>query len=268
MRVYSSDFSFNGITAKSLGLCLCSFDGTTETANAGSTLEITTAKAVGSHKWYSYGQEYSEPLSFAIHITKIDGTGFAMREKAMIARWLLRIDGYKPFQFGSGDYMDIIFNARGENMKEIVVAETQGIEVNFICESPFGFSPVIHKQYKITGDNQQFYFNNQSEEMGYIYPKMKITVDADCDISIINQSDKNRVTTIHDCQAGEVITLDNELKIINTTIPLFHDIQNCFNYQWFRFYRGEFEQDNQLTISGLCTIKLEYQLIRKIGVGE
>lgn len=268
MRVYSSDFSFNGITAASHGLCLCSFDGTAELTNAGSTLEFTTAKAIGSYKWYSYGHEYAEPLSFTIHIVKKDYSSFTMSEKAMIARWLLRIDGYKPFQFGTGEYMDIIFNARGESMKEIVVGQTQGIEVNFVCESPFGFTPVTHKKFKITGDNQQFLFNNDSEEIGYIYPSMKITIDFDCDLTIINQSDANRATTIRDCKAGEIITLNNELKIISTTIPLLHDIQNCFNYQWFRFYRGEFEQDNKLLISGQCTIELEYQLIRKIGVGE
>lgn len=270
MRVYACDFLFNGVSAHSQGFGLCTWDegGNADVTNAGSTIELTTAKPVRSDKWYSYGQEYSKPLTFKIHLIKIDYSDISAREKAMIARWLLRNDGYKKFQFGSDGYFDIVYNATGIDMKEINVIGTVGLEVEFVCESPFGHSPTQTKQYKVNGQNQVYNFANGSDEIGYLYPRMIITVDADCDISIVNQFDANRETKITKCKAGEIIRLNNELKIIKSSIPLLHEIQDCFNYQWLRFYRNDFDGNNTLIMSGNFTIKMEYEYVRKIGVGE
>lgn len=104
--------------------------------------------------------------------------------------------------------------------------------------------------------------NDTSHEEGYIYPHTEITVIEDGDLNIYNALE-DRNTYIANCVAGEIITMD--YPIIQSSISS-HNIQNDFNWNFFRVANTFDNSRNDLTISIPCTIKVKYSPIVKVGL--
>mgnify|MGYP006992080973 CR=1 FL=1 len=104
--------------------------------------------------------------------------------------------------------------------------------------------------------------NDSSYEEGYIYPYTEIVVLKDGDLNIYNAIE-NRNTYIANCIAGEVITM--EYPVISSSVSS-HNIQNDFNWNFFRVANTYENSRNDLTISLPCTIKIKYSPIVKVGL--
>lgn len=104
--------------------------------------------------------------------------------------------------------------------------------------------------------------NDVSHEEGYIYPRVEITVLEDGNLNIHNAIE-DRNTYIANCVAGEIITMD--YPIISSSVSS-HNIQNDFNWDFFRVANTYENSRNDLTISLPCSIKLEYSPIVKVGL--
>lgn len=104
--------------------------------------------------------------------------------------------------------------------------------------------------------------NDVSHEEGYIYPYTEITINESGDLNIYNAIE-DRNTYIANCVAGEVITMD--YPIILSSISS-HNIQNDFNYNFFRIANTFEDGRNDLTVSIPCTIKATYSPIVKVGL--
>lgn len=120
-------------------------------------------------------------------------------------------------------------------------------------------------------DGYQYYFidkaykaslNDTSYEEGYIYPEMEITVKKDGDL-IIHNSIENRETVVKNCKSGEVITLD--YPIIKSS-DSSHNIQNDFNWKFFRIANTYDNSRNDLVVTLPCSIKIRYSPIVKVGI--
>ena len=101
-----------------------------------------------------------------------------------------------------------------------------------------------------------------SYEEGYIYPYTEITIVESGDLKIHNAIE-DRNTFISNCVAGEIITMD--YPVIQSSISS-HNIQNDFNWNFFRVANTFNNSRNDLTISIPCTIKLKYSPIVKVGL--
>lgn len=117
-------------------------------------------------------------------------------------------------------------------------------------------------QYVSLGQVYKASLNDTSYEEGYIYPKMEITVKEDGDLTIHN-SIENRETYIGKCTSGEVITLD--YPVIQSS-DSSHNIQNDFNWTFFRVANTYDNSRNDLVISLPCSIKIKYSPIVKVGL--
>ena len=117
-------------------------------------------------------------------------------------------------------------------------------------------------QYISVGQVYKASINDTSYEEGYIYPQMEIAVKKDGDLKIHNAIE-NRETYIGKCVAGEVITLD--YPVIQSSISS-HNIQNDFNWTFFRVANTYNNSRNDLTISLPCLIKIKYSPIVKVGL--
>lgn len=104
--------------------------------------------------------------------------------------------------------------------------------------------------------------NDTSHEEGYIYPHTEITINEDGDLKIHNAIE-NRDTYIANCKSGEVITMDYP---IITSSDSSHNIQNDFNWNFFRVANTFDDSRNDLTISLPCSIRIEYSPIVKVGL--
>lgn len=104
--------------------------------------------------------------------------------------------------------------------------------------------------------------NDSSHEEGYIYPYTEISIYKDGNLNIYNAIE-NRNTIIKNCVAGEIITMD--YPVIRSSISS-HNIQNDFNWNFFRVANTYGNSRNDLTISIPCTIKIKYSPIVKVGL--
>jgi hypothetical protein len=87
-----------------------------------------------------------------------------------------------------------------------------------------------------------------------------ITEDGDLNI---HNAIENRDTRIANCTAGEVIVMD--YPVIQSSISS-HNIQNDFNWNFFRVANTYNNSRNDLTISIPCEIKIKYSPIVKVGL--
>lgn len=117
-------------------------------------------------------------------------------------------------------------------------------------------------QYISIGKVYKASINDTSYEEGYIYPQMEITVKANGNLTIHN-SIENRETYIGNCKSGEVITMD--YPVIKSS-DSSHNIQNDFNWNFFRVANTYENSRNDLTISLPCSIKIKYSPIVKVGL--
>jgi hypothetical protein len=104
--------------------------------------------------------------------------------------------------------------------------------------------------------------NDTSYEEGYIYPYTEITVLESGDLNIYNNIE-DRNTHIANCVAGEVITMD--YPVISSSVSS-HNIQNDFNWNFFRVANTFDNSRNDLVISLPSIIKIKYSPIVKIGL--
>lgn len=269
MRIYAQRFIYDNISCENYYLEICDFEsgnGLIKTSG-GSAVEIKSAKPLGNDRWLNYDNQYNEPLKFTIHVMKTDHQPIPLMDQSFIGEWLLRRDTtYRPFQFDCPEYGDILFYAKVESINEISIGGVvYGIEINFVTNAPYGFSPVLHKTWQVTSPSQTFTFLNSSEEVGYLYPNMKITINEDCDFSITNNKD-NKPFKINGCKAGEIITIDGQYRVYPVTTLDTHDLSKSFNYHWFRFVKNFNDNTNKITVNGKAIIELDYQFIRKVGV--
>ena len=127
-------------------------------------------------------------------------------------------------------------------------------------------SKVIGNKSSKGGDNN--YKNNThsisdtSHEEGYIYPYTEIIINENGNLNIYNAIE-DRNTYIANCVAGEVITMD--YPVILSSISS-HNIQNDFNYNFFRIANTFDYSRNDLTVSLPCTIRATYSPIVKVGL--
>ena len=117
-------------------------------------------------------------------------------------------------------------------------------------------------QYVSIGQVYKASLNDTSYEEGHIYPQMEITVKANGNLTIHN-SVENRETYIANCKSGEVITLD--YPVIQSS-DSSHNIQNDFNWTFFRVANTYDNSRNDLVISLPCSIKIKYSPIVKVGL--
>ena len=116
-----------------------------------------------------------------------------------------------------------------------------------------------NKKDRLDGEHS---INDDSYEEGFIYPHTEIIINEDGDLKIHNAIE-DRETFISGCVAGEVITMD--YPVIQSSEPS-HDIQNHFNWNFFRIANTYDNSRNDLTISLSCTMKIVYSPIVKVGL--
>lgn len=119
-------------------------------------------------------------------------------------------------------------------------------------------------QYVALGQVYNASINDTSYEEGFIYPKTEITVKKDGNLTIYNAIE-NRETYIANCKANEIITLD--YPVIQSSLPSsFRNIQNDFNWKFFRIANTYDNSRNDLIITLPCSIKIKYSPIVKVGL--
>lgn len=277
------DFEYDGEMLSDYGAMLCSFDnaGGIETESSGADITFNQIRPVGSNRFNLYASTYDTALTSTFQICKNpcqlktqDEMFFSVEEITAIQRWLCRKNCYKRFKLDKKGYEHIYWNATFSSKQIVLNDNVIGLELTIYTDAPFAFLDeiTINIDCSTATNSSPVSFNiyDLSDEEGYIYPDFEITMLEDVTDEKgfrLENSMTNKVTTIKNCIANEVITINGKNQIIETTATLSsRQLSNNFNYLFPRLINTYNENKNTFTCNRKCLIRISYSPIRKIGL--
>jgi hypothetical protein len=265
MRAY--DFEYDGINLSDRGFILCNFGGSKglETVSDGCQISFNTVPVSGGTRHNLMSTEYEECLEDTWQICKHSCNGdiqeITETEHRQITRWLNR-EKFLKLKILDESHIDLYYEASFNVSKVEIDGRLFGFELEVKTNAPFAHKDSRTINIKNLEANGKHSVNDISHKEGYIYPHTEIKVNQDGDLKILNAIE-NRETIIKNCKVNEVITMD--YPVISSS-DSSHNIQNDFNWVFFRVANTYENSRNDLTISLPCTIKIKYSPIVKVGL--
>ena len=262
-----TDFSYGEHYLHDFGMILCSFGGSKglETIDNGSEVTFNTVSTQSGSKFVKTSSEYENVLTTTVQICKNPCFGDDMEISSEtfreLTKWLCR-ENFLKMKFMGEYYIDLYYEAKIKVSRIEIDSRLVGLELEIETNRPFALKEPKIVTIKNTTQNGIHSINDTSHKEGHIYPYTEITIESDGDLNIYNAIE-DRNTIIKNCVTGEVITMD--YPIITSSLPS-HNIQNDFNYTFFRVANTYENSRNDLTISIPCTIKMKYSPIVKVGL--
>lgn len=264
MKAY--DFEFENKKLSDFDMMICNFgDKGLDTISNGSQITFNTVSTFGGAKHELVSSEYEDCLEGTIQICKNycnsdiqEITSIEFRE---LTRWLSR-KKFLKFKILDEDHIDLYYEAKFDVSRIEIDGRLFGLELEVTTNRPFALKEAKTMNIKNLIYNGKHSINDVSHEEGYIYPHTEIVVMENGDLNIYNAIE-DRNTYIANCIAGEVITMD--YPIIRSSVSS-HNIQNDFNWNFFRVANVYGGSRNDLTISIPCNIKIVYSPIVKVGL--
>ncbi len=271
MKAY--DFSYDNKNLSDFGFIICRFDsGGLDTISNGAVITFNTIPVLNGafHKLAS--ATYEDCLETTIQICQTPCDGDIMEISYAVfrelTRWLNRKEFLK-FKILDEDHIDLYYEAIINVSRIEIDGKLVGLELEVRTNRPFSLKEPRIININNTVANGMHSLNDTSCEEGYIYPYTEITIgnidgipENERNLKIYNAIEK-RETYIANCVTGEVITMD--YPVIQSSISS-HNIQNDFNWTFFRVANTYDNSRNDLTISLPCSIKIKYSPIVKVGL--
>lgn len=269
--MYAIDFEYDGQYLSDYGFIICHFDFSegVSTADAGS--KITFHKiARNKGKQYSLtSADYDECVTCTFDICK-DPEKYEMVERQIsndeyrdLMRWLNRREFLRFQVFDEDDkerdtcYFNVSFN-----IEKVKIAEKlYGLRLTLESDAPFGYGQELTTNWNFSDVSVSKILSDMSDEVGYVYPDMVITVNQNGNLSIYNELE-NCTMTIKNCTVGEVITIRGKEQIISTSYSS-HYIFNDFNWEFFKIGNTIDNRNNRISVSIPCSITFTYTPIIK-----
>lgn len=262
----AKDFEFDGKNLSDFGFIICNFGSKgLETISNGGQSTFNTVSTLDGKKHKKVSVKYEDCAEDVIQICKTPCYGNVMEisdiEFREMTRWLGR-NKFLKFKKLEQAYIDLYFEVRFKISKIEIDGVLYGLELEVESNTPFARKEAKIITIKNLEQNGQHSINDTSYEEGYIYPYTEIIITESGDLNIHNARE-DRNTYIANCVAGEVIIMD--YPIITSSLSS-HNIQNDFNYTFFRLANTYENSRNDLTISIPCTMKIKYSPIVKVGL--
>jgi len=252
-------FVFDGISSTQYNLVVGNKSGGDIEIDSGSNVTIYEEEIYGKSKPYFYGATPSGKLSFSL--LAFSPEPISARKSSRLMSWLFGQKEYKVFQIVQGDMKSVYFNAFLQSPKTWRVGnQVMGYTFDVVCDSPYAYEfPKTFERNYTSGDiTDNFEFYNDSDNIAFLYPNLILEMDDfGGDISIVNASDDNRELSFTGLSANEIITINNNLGIITSSVDLKR--MSNFNKKFFRLVPSV----NELTISGnIHNFTMTYQFSR------
>lgn len=266
------DFEYDGQYLSDYGFVVCEFNANGGISEASAASSVSFVK-VPRHNGAKFGlthTKYTDCLSSTFDICKNpemygDNLEITADEFRDIIRWLNRKE-FLPFRFltdeGKVEDIETCHHNASFNVSKLMLDEVlYGIRLNMETDAPYGFGSDRVISWTASSENKRKMVSDISDEIGYIYPDISITVKEDCDFTITNESE-GCSSVILNCKAGEIIKMHGDTNIITTSYAS-HDICSDFNYDFFRIGNTALRTENYIVVSHPCDVELRYRPIIK-----
>lgn len=268
-----TDFEYDGVLLSEVGYALMAFDGVKD-GELDTDSQITfnhMSMMRGKYQPFS-SYIYDDVLKMEFYIgkdmcrygTSVKSTDYniSVSEMAFLKRWLSRPTPHVLRAIGDDSYTGVFW--RGSFIvEEYTLGDGRiGAHLTFECDAPFGYMDTIVVNGEV-GANEEFVYNCTSDEVGYIYPKLNITLKEDGDLRFGNGHDE-RETVIKNCVAGEVITITENLQISSSVSA--HKIMNDFNFVFYRVSSTFRNVENSIKANLPIEFTIEYNPYAKVVI--
>lgn len=208
--------------------------------------------------WDFHGLEQSKPLQFKLTIIKSNGEFIDANDQRALKKWLCK-DTFNWLQVEQEDISNIFYYCIITNPRPISVgAYTGGIEFTVTCNSGFAWSDLIVRNYKCN-DTLTFNHNIFADYDDYIVrPVITIKPTANGNIFIKNNT-TNQTVTIKDCVTTEVITIDSNKDILESSNG------RALLDSWNKIFLELVSDVNNIELTGNFEITIQYRLPVRIG---
>lgn len=263
------DFIYDGEYLSDYGMTICDFDSAsdTEVVTAGSELNWNQVPVRHGDVFLTTNSTYDNVLETTFQICKFSCHSGGIEpleydEQRALFRWLNRKEPHmlKIIDDEDVSYAYVGFEGSFNISKIEIAGQIYGYELHFVSNRPFAIGDLVKEYITVTADNLVHEIRNDSDEIGFIYPKsVRITCRAAGDLKIVNTFE-NRETIIKGCANGEIITFD---EFFNITDSPSNEIQDRFNFIFFRIANSYRNNKNIITFSIPCEFEFQYYPIVK-----
>ena len=260
----AEDFRFDGHALSELGFIIVQFgkDGGFQTAEAGSTLSLTTISLEDGRLNPVVDARYEETFSLEIGICKEDGSEVIPSEYRALSRWLCK-PGHGELQIENDLWKDVFFRGSFTMERQLHRGRTVGFTCTFRSAAPFGYGAKREDTISLSSGSASLY--NYNDELGAVYPDtVTIRLNGSGDLVLTNATE-GRSTSISGCSSGEVITMDCRTRQLESNVA-GHAILESFNFVFPRLYATLDSRNNSFTASLPCTVTFTYYPIIKVVV--
>lgn len=284
----ATDFIYDDIKLSDKGYMICDFDEKSgaEIINVGSKITFNKIKRDSGRIYTLASATYDECISATFDIckdedyyynngNKFKNVGYwefmqiSNLEFRGLMQWLNRRE-FLPFRIVDKKQTVCWYNASFNIEKIVIGGNICGARLTMETDRPFGYDDkVTIKNRTLNNSNPTIKVVNTSNEIGYLYPIVKLKCLADGNLTLTNTLE-NSTTIINKCSNSEVITLNGETQTIITTNENNHTkkkIHNDFNWEFprlaIKMKQGQVIRDNDITSSLPCEITIEYSPIVK-----
>ena len=268
--MYAEDFVYDGTSLSSLGYVICNFGGSQDlqTVSAGSVITFNTVSRHRGKINSLTGTQYDQCIETSFQICKnpCENTDLTITdsEYRSLMRWLNRHQ-FLQFNFVYDDGRDTCYYDASFNINKILSDDRlYGLELSMQTNRPFGYGQEVSVTQTISGGSGgSLTVNDYSDEIGYTYPDITITLSASGDLTVKNTT-LNSTMVVKNCASGEVITINGSAMTITTSSTSHHYFYNDFNYEFLKIGNSYPDiRSNTITVSLPCTIQLSYKPIIK-----
>ncbi len=270
--MYTKNIEYNREKLSDYRMIVCKFDssGGLETVSSGADITFNQVKSSGSNRFNLYSSTYDSAYTTTFQICKDpcliktqDEMILSVEEVSSLQRWLCREDEYHRFKIDQDGYECIYWNTTFSSKQIELNGQIIGLELTLYTDAPFAYMDEVSTEYNCSADTS-FDLYDSSDEIGYIIPSLQITVLSNGDFSLKNSMD-NKIMKIDNCVYGEIITIDGNNQILQTS-KTSHNIVKDFNYFFPKIINTYENRCNTFTPNLDCKIKITYSPIRKIGL--
>ena len=272
--MYALDFEYDGQYLSDYGFIICNFGDSSgvNTVSAGSVVTFNKVSRHSGKKHSLTSTSYEECVQATFCIGKNpkiygkDEMQITNDEYRDLIRWLNRREFLKFQLLGGDDYDgETCYYEASFNVEKIKIDEVlYGMELTMETNKPFGYGQEQSATWTVADTTKSYILSDISDEIGYTYPSMVIEINADGDLSLHNDME-NCTMVIKNCKIGEVITIDGDSQIIQSSYDSHH-IYDDFNFEFFRIGNTITNRNNRISCTLPCKIELKYSPIIKDSV--
>lgn len=174
-----------------------------------------------------YGAKYNDVAKPSVTLVDIDGDDIQPFKVRSVLRWLTgsRQNAWLDVYNIDGEIVCSYFGRFTDVKLQKMDSRVIGIRAEFTSVSPWAYSEIKTVKMNISGENTEFYIDNESDDLySCVYPCMTFTnAQNNADFSIKNNTIGTE-TVFKKLQQNEVITIDNNfVAYSNNTARIFND---------------------------------------------